>query len=113
VTKLETLTFSIAGDGRANVAERHFQEPHGYRSEEFFQAAIDDVELRFGIDEDTPEHMCGLQLSRYHMADENSGRVFHALLEVYLDKADLRRLAAFAELISREIDTLSRVIDTE
>jgi hypothetical protein len=99
MSELGSAGLSLTLGGNAKVCEWH--ESGG--SKELAEGEYSDINFRFALEEETPGGMCSLNLYKYHMVDESSGRRFHADIEVALDKADLRRMAAFIEFFLREI----------
>jgi hypothetical protein len=61
-----------------------------------------DMSLGVAIDSET-EGMCRLQVCAFHIANEETGRVFHASLAIDLGRPQLQRLHAFLGLLLSEV----------
>jgi hypothetical protein len=100
------MSLYLEVEGEASVSERHerVEEANTFRSEELVEGEYTNISLRFSLDEECPKGTCILNFSKHHMVNENTGRGFHSYIEVWLDKAALRRLATFIEIFLREIE---------
>jgi hypothetical protein len=97
------------GRGEFQLSEREQKADDGVTQPGYFSSTYlidavpeNDMSLGVAIDSET-NGMCRLQVCAYHIANKETGRVFHASLAIDLGRPQLQQLHAFLGLLLSEV----------
>ena len=100
---LDEVALELIAIGKVSLSERTGEKPGlGYQTTRLLEAELDhDIRssLMIRIDATTPDNAVTVQISTYHVKDPESGRVFHANLELHIDKRDVVRMRDFLSFL--------------
>lgn len=97
------LELTIPGDIRLSERQEPASETkrEGYTATDLLNCADDEITVEFGDAQSTvrPDAIARLELGRFHLANEETGRVFHSRLRVYLTLHEAKVLHSYLCLL--------------